>query len=208
MNVDVVNGKNEKVGTIELPKGVFDVAWKPELVHQALVAQRANRRKPIAHAKDRGEVAGTGKKPWRQKHTGRARVGSAQSPLWRGGGITFGPSNERVFKKNITKNMRRIALLSLLSRKAKDGEVVVIDAFSLPEAKTKHMAGILSAVAGKKKTALLVPVEGKSIAVRSGRNIAGTLVLYPSLLNVYDCMTHETLVVERDAVVQIGRGKK
>ena len=206
MTVDVVNSNNEKVGTVELPKEVFGVAWKPELVHQILVAQRANQRKPIAHAKDRSEVVGSGRKPWKQKHTGRARAGAVTSPIWRGGGITFGPTKEKSFKKTITKKMKRAALASILSKKAESGEVIIVDSFSLPEIKTKHMARTISVITGERKKVVCVPGKGRSDIVRSGRNISGAKIMYPALLNVQDCLSHKYILIEKEAVSDILKG--
>ena len=127
MKVDVYNKENEKVGTTDLPDTVFSASWNPDLVHQAVVAQQANSRQTVAHTKDRSDVRGGGRKPWRQKGTGRARHGSIRSPLWKGGGVTFGPRTERRFRKSINTKMRRGALFSTLSRKYQDGEVTIID---------------------------------------------------------------------------------
>ena len=123
MNADVYNLKNEKVGTVELPESVFGVRWSPVLVKQVAEAQSANARDPWAHTKTRGEVRGGGRKPWRQKGTGRARHGSIRSPLWVGGGKAHGPRNERDYSQKVNKKMKRTALFSVLSRKAKDGEM-------------------------------------------------------------------------------------
>jgi len=117
MNADVYNLNNEKVGTVELPENVFGAKWSPVLVKQVVDAQRANARDPWAHAKGRGEVRGGGRKPWRQKGTGRARHGSIRSPLWIGGGKAHGPRKERDYSQKVNKKMRRLALFSALSRK-------------------------------------------------------------------------------------------
>ena len=116
MKINIYNLKKEKAGEIELSDRIFGVKWNADLVHQALNTQLANRRQPWAHAKDRAEVSGGGKKPWKQKGTGRARHGSIRSPLWIGGGATFGPSKERNFAKKINIKMKRLAIFSVLSR--------------------------------------------------------------------------------------------
>jgi large subunit ribosomal protein L4 len=120
-----------------LPKEIFDVEINPDLIHQVVVAQTANRRRVIAHTKGRGEVRGGGKKPWRQKGTGRARHGSIRSPLWKGGGVTFGPTKERTFKKEINKKMKRKALFMVLTAKAKNNLLLVLDKIILEQPKTK-----------------------------------------------------------------------
>ncbi|MBI3638443.1 50S ribosomal protein L4, partial [Candidatus Wolfebacteria bacterium] len=151
MKVDVFDKQNNKVGTIDLPDGIFAVKWNPNLVHQALMAQLSNSRQNLAHAKGRGEVRGGGKKPWKQKGTGRARHGSIRSPLWRGGGATFGPTKEENFKRKINKKMRRLAVLSVLSRKFKENELKVVDNFETGDLKTKGFFGSKEANLNNKK---------------------------------------------------------
>jgi large subunit ribosomal protein L4 len=143
MKVDTYNIKGEKAGTTELPERIFGVKWNPVLVKQVYDGERANARRPWAHAKGRGEVRGGGRKPWRQKHLGRARHGSIRSPIWVGGGVTHGPLKERDYSVKINKKMRRGALLSLLSRKLKDKELVMLDKLSVSKLKTKEMFIIL-----------------------------------------------------------------
>src|SRR3989344_4067362 len=126
MKVDLYNQNGEVAGSVNLPKEIFEVKFNADLVHQIAVSQMANKRQVSAHTKIRSEVRGGGKKPWRQKGTGRARHGSIRSPLWRGGGITFGPRNDKVYEKDIPKKMRRKALLMALSQKAKNSQLVVL----------------------------------------------------------------------------------
>ncbi len=142
MKVTIYNQNKEKTEEIELPKEIFDVQMNADLVHQVVVSQMANRRKVIAHTKDRGDVRGGGKKPWRQKGTGRARHGSRRSPIWKGGGVTFGPTNERVYKKEIPKKMQRKALMMVLSAKIKSNSFLILDKINLKESKTKLMAEV------------------------------------------------------------------
>ena len=127
MTTEVYNLQGQRVGKLELPGNIFGVKWNPVLVHQALLAQLANRRNPWAHAKGRGEVRGGGRKPWRQKGTGRARHGSIRSPLWVGGGKAHGPIKSRDYSQKLNKKMRRLAILSVLSKKAKDGDIKFFD---------------------------------------------------------------------------------
>ncbi len=127
MKVDLYNQKGEVEGSVILPKEIFEVAFNSDLVHQVAVSLMANKRQISAHTKNRAEVQGSGIKPWRQKGTGRARHGSIRSPLWRGGGITFGPRTEKVFEKDIPKKMRRKALFMVLSEKAKNNQIIVLE---------------------------------------------------------------------------------
>ena len=146
MKADVYNLKNEVVGTVELPSAVFGAKWNATLVQQVLEAQLANARSPWAHAKDRSEVRGGGKKPWRQKGTGRARHGSTRSPIWVGGGKAHGPRNDRDYSQKVNKKMKRVALFSVLSKKAKDGEMKVFDSLMIEAPKTKSVAAALKVV--------------------------------------------------------------
>lgn len=208
MTADLYNKENKKIGTIDLPDFLFGVTWNPDLVNQALTAQLANRRKPVAHTKGRGEVSGGGKKPWRQKHTGRARVGSTRSPLWKGGGVTFGPTNERDFSKKINQSMKRLALRSLLSKKAHDGEVKVIDDFSLSAPKTKIAAEIVARLAGKGVSALLVPSRGHKDVLRAAKNLPKVTIEHAGNLNIYDCTIHKVLVFEKGSIEELAAAKQ
>lgn len=135
MESKVYNQKGEEVGKITLPEQVFDLPWNADLVHQVVVGMQANARTPVAHTKDRSEVRGGGRKPWQQKGTGRARHGSRRSPIWKGGGVTFGPRNEKIYSKTINKKMRAKALFTALSQKLKDNEVLFVDTLSFTEPK-------------------------------------------------------------------------
>lgn len=210
MNADVFNLNNEKVGTMELPASVFGARWNAALVKQVIDAQLANRRKPWAHAKDRSEVRGGGKKPWRQKGTGRARHGSIRSPLWVGGGVAHGPRNERDYSQKVNKKMKQAALFAVLSRKAKDGELKVIDTLALEAAKTKILAASLAALLGmskreKRYDALLVSAstaENKNL-FRASSNLQKTKALDAGALNVYDILKHKNLFVDQAAITAI-----
>ena len=138
MQIDLYNAGGSIIGKADLPEKMFGQKWNPDLVHQVLAAQESNARKPLAHAKGRGEVRGGGKKPWRQKGTGRARHGSIRSPLWKGGGVTHGPTKERNFEKKINKKMRRAALFSILSRKTKEQEPPSSQILNNSSALTNH----------------------------------------------------------------------
>jgi len=201
MEVEVFNQKNEKVGTVELPKEIFSVEWKPVLVKQALLTQLANRRKPLAHTKTRGEVKGGGRKPWRQKGTGRARHGSIRSPLWVGGGITFGPRKEKIFSKKINRKMKRLALFSVLSKKLKDNEIKIIENLNLDEIKTKNVAKIASLFFGKKRPSILfiIAKENKTFS-RAVRNIPRFKSCKYNSIDIYNILKHKYLFIEKKAI--------
>src|ERR1700735_2118007 len=153
MNADVYNLQNEKVGTVELPERVFGARYNAALVKQVIDAQLANRRSPWAHTKTRGEVSGGGKKPWRQKGTGRARHGSTRSPIWVGGGVAHGPRNDRDYSQKVNKKMKQAALFAAISRKAKDGEVKIFETLSIEAPKTKMLATSLNVLLNMRKGA-------------------------------------------------------
>jgi len=147
MKVDVYNLKGEKKGNIELPENYFGLELNNDLVHQVVVSMMSNRRQNTAHTKDRSEVRGGGKKPWKQKGTGNARHGSRRSPIWVGGGITFGPRNERNFKKKINKKMKNLAFFQIFSQKLKDGEIIFVDSIEFEAPKTKLAKDFLTNLA-------------------------------------------------------------
>src|SRR3989338_4765075 len=149
METPLYNMAGEKMGMVNLPDAVFSLPWNAALVKQVVEASRTNKRANTAHTKDRGEVSGGGKKPWKQKGTGRARHGSIRSPLWVGGGVTHGPRTERVYDQKINKRMRRKALLVSLSGKAKSGEIVVMEDVSFPEGRTRQAYALFRALATK-----------------------------------------------------------
>lgn len=142
MEVKVYNQIGGESGTVKLPEAVFGLKWNADLVHQVVTSQMANQRPKVAHAKGRGEVRGGGKKPWRQKGTGRARHGSIRSPIWKGGGVTHGPVKEKVFTKKINRKMAQKALFTVLSAKARDGEIIVLEDLKFLEPKTKFAAKV------------------------------------------------------------------
>ena len=205
MMADVYNLKNEKVGTVELPAGVFGLPWRPALVKQVLDAQRANARVPWAHVKDRSEVRGGGKKPWRQKGTGRARHGSIRSPIWVGGGKAHGPRNDRDYSQKVNKKMKRVALFAVLSRKAKDGELKVLETLAIESPKTKLAASALMAIGAPKKgdkrfDALLVSGNDNKNLFRATNNLQKTQAIGADSLNIYDILNHKHLFIEKGAV--------
>jgi large subunit ribosomal protein L4 len=213
MTTDVYNLKNEKVGTVELPANVFGAKWNAAVVKQVLDAQLANERAPWAHTKDRSEVRGGGRKPWRQKGTGRARHGSIRSPLWVGGGKAHGPRNERDYSQKVNKKMKRVAVFSALSRKFKDGEVKVFENFTIEAPKTKVLASLLHGVLQLKKgekrfDVLLVAGPKNQNLMRASFNLAKTKMLDATSLNIHDILNHKNFFVEKDAVATIAKHYK
>lgn len=206
MELDIYNQKKEKIGVLEVPDGVFNAKWNPELVRQVVDAYRANARQTSAHTKDRSEVRGGGKKPWRQKHTGRARHGSSRSPLWAGGGVTFGPRNERNFKKKVNKKMKRGAFSAVLSEKLRARELFVIDNLRFRELKTKYVAEFLRLFleSGKRQqSVVLVPGKNNRELFRIARNIPRCAVIDAGTLNAYDCLAKKFILLEKEAVEDI-----
>ncbi len=204
MKVDVYNVENKVVGTVEAPESLFGARWNAALVSQVLTAFRANQRRPWAHAKGRGEVRGGGKKPWRQKGTGRARHGSIRSPIWIGGGKSHGPVKARSYEQKINKKMNRAAIFSALGKKFRDGEVKVIENLSPKEPKTKLVALTLAAIIGVPKTkkfdSLLIPAAEAKTLFRGARNLPKVKTLHPSALNVYDLLNYKQVLIDKDAV--------
>ncbi|MBI4034133.1 MAG: 50S ribosomal protein L4 [Candidatus Brennerbacteria bacterium] len=201
MKMDVYDKQNKKAGTIDLPEKIFKAKWNPALVHQVLVAENANRRSPWANVKGRGEVRGGGRKPWQQKGTGRARHGSIRSPIWVGGGVTHGPTAEKIYAKKINKKMKQAAVHAVLSRKAGEGEIRIIDDLKLSEPKTKIFAGVLKNFSTS--SVLVVPGKENKGIVRAARNIPKVKVTLPDSLNVSDCLTYKNIFFEKEAVKEI-----
>lgn len=202
MKTDIFNQKNEKIGEVDLSDRIFAVKWNPDLVHQILTAQLANRREPWAHTKTRGEVSGGGKKPWKQKGTGRARHGSIRSPLWVGGGVAFGPRKERNYAKKINKKMNRLAIFSSLSKKLKDNELKIIDKFDAASNKTKEWNKILKNLINSKLSVLIIAAAKNNIH-RAISNIPKTDAIGSHSLNVYDLLKRKNILMEKGAVEEI-----
>lgn len=199
--VAVYNMEGEQVDSIELSETVFGAEVNEAAMHQVLVAQMANRRQGTASTRTRGEVRGGGRKPWRQKGTGRARAGSIRSPLWRGGGTVFGPK-PRDYRQGIPRNLRRMAMRSALTAKLRDGELVVLEKLSLAEAKTRNIAAVLKAV-GANNSALIVTAEPDKLVALSSKNLPGVTTIPARELNLYDVLHHRHLVLTREAVGQV-----
>ena len=181
----------------QLPESIFGVPIRPHLLHQTVIMQLNNRRSGTASTKTRGLVRGSGRKPWRQKGTGRARVGSIRSPLWTGGGTTFGPQ-PRDYSYRLPKKARREALLSALSLRRQDEKIIVIDKLELAETKTKLMLEVLKNLGVE--SALIVIHESDERVERSARNLGTVKVLRAEGLNVYDILRYEHLVLTEQAL--------
>lgn len=204
MITDVFNQKNEKVGKTELPAHIFSVKWNPDLAHQALRAQLSNKRRNIALTKDRSEVRGGGKKPWRQKGTGRARHGSIRSPIWKGGGVTFGPGTEKKYERKINKKMRQKAIFSILSLKLQEKNLKIIENFKLANGKTKILFNIIKKfILPEKDSLLIIPEKGNEEIYLAGRNIPKTKILNPLNLNVYDLLKYKYIFLAKDSIKTI-----
>ena len=199
MTTDVYNKDAKVVGQVELPDRLFNRSWNADLVHQALRVQEMNRRTPSAHVKDRSEVSGGGKKPWRQKGTGRARHGSSRSPIWIGGGVTHGPSKNRNLTLKLSQKMRQAAIFSILSERLKKGEVKIIESFAIDEPKTKLLARALTYFFGDKLNVLLILGAPGNVPLAS-YNLVNVNVLNPKSLNVYDLLHFKHIFIEKDAI--------
>ena len=205
MESKIYDIKGKEVGNIELPKEIFDVELNNDLVHQVVVSIMSNKRQVLSHTKGRGDVSGGGKKPWAQKGTGRARHGSSRSPIWKGGGITFGPTKDRNFDKKINAKMKKQALFQILSQKNRDGEIIFIDKMALEEAKTKDAKKILenlSKVKGfemllnkKNNSALIVNSEMNKNNVRSFSNFQNIKTEEMRKVNPLDLLNYKYLVI-------------
>jgi large subunit ribosomal protein L4 len=199
MKVNVQNIKGDSVEELEINFDAFEDGSKGlQAVHDAVVAYRASQRSGTACAKTRSEVAGTGKKPWRQKGTGRARAGSKQSPIWRGGGVVFGP-RPRSFRKDINKKTRKLALRKALSERFKAGEVLVVDQVQMDQPKTKDVIRLLDQLKVD-GTALIVTGEVNANAQLSARNIPYVDVTTSASLNTYDTLKYDCLILTKDAL--------
>ncbi|MDR1576812.1 MAG: 50S ribosomal protein L4 [Deltaproteobacteria bacterium] len=198
--VDVVNLQLNKVGEVELPEAIWSVEPRVHLVHEVVVAQLRSRRAGTACVKTRGEVAFSNRKPYSQKKTGRARAGTRRSPLWRKGGTIFGPKPRDYFYRPPAK-IRRLALKSVLSAKLKENELLIVDAFSLPEIKTKSFFESMKGL-GLKKAVVVTPDPDHNLEM-SARNLTDFQVLRVDGLNCYDLLRHERLVILKDSLPAI-----
>ena len=201
MLTKVFDMSGKQVGEIELSEAVFGITPNESVVHDVVKNHLANCRQGTQSALTRAEVSGGGRKPWRQKGTGRARQGSTRAPQWTHGGIVFAPK-PRDYSYTLNKKVKRLAMKSALSAKAQEGNVVVIDAIKMDEIKTKTFKNFLSAV-GCDCKALVVTAENDQVVVKSARNIPGVLVTFANLINVYDILNAKKFVVDQAALAKI-----
>lgn len=199
--VSVYNLEGKEVGEIELSDTVFGAAINEPLLHEAVVIYLNNQRQGTASTKTRAEVRGGGRKPWRQKGTGRARHGSIRSPIWVGGGVTFGPKPKE-YRKALPKKARRAALRSALSAKVNEGNLIVVDEFTLDEPKTKQMVTILSRFPEQRKPLIVLAERDRNVEL-STRNLPGAGTTRAQDINVYQVLNHDKVLVTRDAVAML-----
>lgn len=197
--IKTYNLEGKESGELKLSADVFGLPMNDELVHQVYVAIYSNKRQVLAHTKNRGERAGSGIKPWKQKGTGRARVGSVRTPVWRKGGVAFGPTNERNFKKKINQKMKEKAIKVVLSGKFSNGDIVVVDGFEFKDKKTKEFAKVLKNIKVGKSALIAFSDSEKDLRMLS-RNIEKTENSMVSQLNVFDMLNHKSLVLSKESV--------
>ncbi|MEK7192850.1 MAG: 50S ribosomal protein L4 [Patescibacteria group bacterium] len=207
MESKIYNIEGQEAGTVTVPEAIFGLRWNGDLVHQVLTSMQSTARFGTADAKGRGEVRGGGKKPWKQKGTGRARHGSSRSPIWKGGGVTHGPLSERNYDRKVNRAMKTRALYTLLSRKMKEGEILFVSDLSGAETKTKHAVLALSnfsklkgfnkiAYKSGRRALIATPAHGEGL-VRSFRNLQSTIVSEVRNLNPIDVAKYKYLVISK-----------
>ena len=197
--VDIIDVKNNKVGEAQLAEEVFGVEIKPYLISEVVKMQLANRRRRTACTKNRSAVRGGGRKPWRQKGTGRARAGTIRSPLWRGGGTVFGPL-PRDYSYKVPKKVRKNALKSALSQKLKENKLIIVDSISLESIKTKNFVSLMKNL--QVNSALIIDQDNLNLKL-SARNVPKFKVLNPEGLNVYDILLYDYLILTQSSVGEI-----
>ena len=200
-NVAVLDMAGKKVGTIDLADAIFGIEPNEAVMHDMVVNYLANQRQGTQSALTRAEVSGGGKKPWRQKGTGRARQGSTRAPQWTHGGVAFAPK-PRSYRFTVNKKVRRLAMKSALSAKCAADEIVILDSLTMTEFKTKTIAAMLAAVGAQKKTLIVLP-EVNNFVIKSANNIAGVKTAQVNTINVYDILNADKLVIVKDAVAKI-----
>lgn len=201
--VSVFTLEGKENGTIELDDRIFSLPENDQLLGEVYTALSANERSVYAHTKDRGERHGSGRKPWKQKHTGRARAGSVRSPLWRKGGVTFGPTKDRNFSKKINDKARRKAVLLAMSGKVRNKTLLVVDELSFAEQKTKRVAASLTSLHVAPASALIGAAKSESSVKRISRNIPKTQALSVSHINAKNILDHKFLILSRASVAEI-----
>ncbi len=197
--IDILKLDGSNAGTLDLPS-FFAVEPKKELLHQAVLMYLANSRVHTAHTKTKGEVRGGGRKPWKQKGTGRARAGSSRSPLWIGGGITFGPRKDDNYSLRLPTKMKRLAFSMALSDKAATGQLHLVDVLAVTQPKTKEVAQIVSAITPEAKSVLLVTTEIDRALFQATRNLENVAIINVADLNTYDILNFQHIIMAKDAL--------
>lgn len=200
-NVQVVDMQGKSVGTVELAESIFGIEPNAAVMHQMVVSYLANQRQGTQSTLTRSEVSGGGRKPWRQKGTGRARQGSIRAPQWYHGGVVFAPK-PRDYRFSVNKKVRRLAMKSAFSAKAQNSEIIVVDKITLDEIKTAKMVAMLSAIGAEKKALIVLP-EVDANVIKSARNIEKVKTAQVNELNVYDMLNADKLVISKDALSKI-----
>lgn len=200
-NVAVLDMEGKKVSTVDLNDSIFGIEPNAAVMHQLVVSYLANQRQGTQSALTRSEVSGGGKKPWRQKGTGRARQGSTRAPQWYHGGVVFAPK-PRDYRFSVNKKVRRLAMKSAFSTKAQDSDVIVIDSIALDTFKTQTIVKMLAAVGSEKKALIVLPTVDEKV-IKSARNIAGVKTAQVNELNVYDILNADKLIIVKDALAKI-----
>ena len=217
METSLYNLEGKKIGTVLLPESIFGLRWNADLVKQVVDSLLSSKRKPVAHAKDRSDVRGGGKKPWRQKGTGRARHGSIRSPIWVGGGVTGGPRKEKNFERKVSKKMRVKALYTILSRKMKDGEILFVDSIKLARPKTKEAVKTLHSISKakgfenlflKKNNATVVALSGKNKETeRAFNNLGNIKTIEARNLDPLTLLKYKYLMIENPKIALVSLPK-
>ena len=200
-NVQVVDMQGKKVSSVDLADSIFGIEPNAAVMHQMVVCYLANQRQGTQSALTRSEVSGGGRKPWRQKGTGRARQGSTRAPQWYHGGVVFAPK-PRDYRLSVNKKVKRLAMKSAFSSKAQAEEIIVIDAIKLDEIKTAKMVAMLDAVGSEKKALIVLPEVDEKV-IKSARNIPGVKTAQVNELNVYDILNADKLIIAKDALTKI-----
>lgn len=208
VKLNIYNQEAEKTGDIQVSDYIFDVEVNQNLLHQAILTQMGNERQVLAHTKNRSEVRGGGKKPWNQKGTGRARAGTSRSPIWIGGGVTFGPRKDRNFKKNLNKKMKRKALFMILSDKVKNNAIVVLDEIVIKEYKTKKVDKILNKIENdilknNRRSSLIIEIDKNENLKYSIKNLQGAKIINLENINILDLLKYQNLLITKKAVEKI-----
>jgi len=203
----IFSQEGKEAGEIELPASIFDRPLNATLVSEAVASMVRNMKPATSHAKDRSEVRGGGRKPWRQKGTGRARHGSIRSPIWKGGGATHGPHKERIMGKKINKRVKDASLSMVLSGKRADGELVVVEKVSLEKPQTRPMENLLKSAIGPKRGSVLIVLGTKdSVVEKSVSNLQSVDITYATSLSAHDALTHKHVIFTKEALdTLIGR---